>query len=51
VQLIAGRLTDAYIETPQTAYFFMFVVCALAYPTAWVIMKALVPSHRPITDL
>ena len=51
VQLVAGRLTDAYLDTPQTAYFFMFVVCALAYPMAWVIMKALVPSHKPITDL
>lgn len=51
VQLVAGRLTDAFLKTPQTAYFFMFVVCALAYLAAWAIMKALVPSHRPITDL
>lgn len=51
VQLLAGKLTDAFVRTPQTAYFFMFIVCALAYLAAWAIMKALVPSHRPITDL
>lgn len=51
VQLLAGSLTDAYKQTPQTAYFFMFIVCALSYPVAWAMMKALVPRHEPITDL
>jgi ACS family hexuronate transporter-like MFS transporter len=51
VQLLAGRLTDTFKETPQTAYLIMFVVCALSYLTAWGIMKALVPRHKPITDL
>ena len=51
VQLLAGRLTDAYAATPQTAYTIMFLVCALSYGIAWAIMKVLVPQHRPITDL
>jgi len=51
VQLLAGILTDAFIKTPQTAYLIMFIVCALSYLTAWVIMKILVPRHQPITDL
>ncbi len=51
VQLLAGILTDAFIKTPQTAYLIMFIVCALSYLTAWVIMKVLVPRHQPITDL
>ena len=29
----------------------MFIVCALSYLIAWGIMKALVPRHKPITDL
>lgn len=49
VQLLAGRLTDHYINTPQTAYAIMFAVCALAYVTAWVVMKILVPKYKPIT--
>ena len=51
VQMLAGRLTDAFKQTPQTAYLIMFVVCALSYLIAWVVMKALVPRHKPITDL
>jgi ACS family hexuronate transporter-like MFS transporter len=51
IQKVAGRLTDHFKDTPQTAYLIMFVVCALSYLIAWVIMKALVPRHKPITDL
>jgi ACS family hexuronate transporter-like MFS transporter len=51
VQLLAGKLTDAFKQTPQTAYLIMFIVCALSYLIAWAIMKALVPRHEPITDL
>jgi MFS transporter, ACS family, hexuronate transporter len=51
VQLLAGSLTDAFKEDPQTAYLFMFIVCALSYLIAWSIMKMLVPRHKPITDL
>ncbi|MGA3007413.1 MAG: MFS transporter [Opitutaceae bacterium] len=51
VQLLAGRLTDAFIKKPQTAYLIMFMVCALSYLIALGIMKILVPQHKPITDL
>ena len=51
IQKLAGGLTDAFSQTPQTAYFIMFAVCSLSYLAAWSLMKALVPNHRPITDL
>lgn len=35
----------------ETAYFIMFCICAGAYLVAWLIMKALVPKHKVITDL
>jgi len=51
VQKIAGYLTDAFKQTPQTAYLIMFMICAFSYLIAWALMKALVPRHQPITDL
>ena len=51
VQQLAGGLTDAFKETPQTAYLVMFIICALSYLAAWGVMKMLVPRHEPITDL
>jgi ACS family hexuronate transporter-like MFS transporter len=51
LQMLAGRLTDHFKQTPQTAYLIMFTICALSYLVAWGIMKALVPRHKPITDL
>jgi MFS family permease len=51
VQKIAGSLTDAFKSNPQHAYLIMFVICALSYLAAWVMMKALVPQHKPITDV
>jgi ACS family hexuronate transporter-like MFS transporter len=51
VQKIAGYLTDAFKDTPQTAYLIMFIICAFSYLIAWALMKALVPRHQPITDL
>ena len=51
IQKLAGSLTDAFKANPQTAYLFMFIVCALSYLTAWVVMKVLVPRHKPVTDL
>jgi MFS transporter, ACS family, hexuronate transporter len=51
IQKLAGRLTDAFRETPQTAYLIMFIICALSYLAAWSIMKILVPRHKLITDL
>jgi MFS transporter, ACS family, hexuronate transporter len=51
LQMLAGSLTDHFKQTPQTAYLIMFIICALSYLIAWGIMKALVPRHKPITDL
>jgi ACS family hexuronate transporter-like MFS transporter len=51
IQKLAGALTDAYKDTPQTAYLMMFIICALSYLIALGIMKALVPTHKPITGL
>jgi MFS family permease len=51
IQKLAGTLTDTFKENPQTAYLFMFIVCALSYLIAWGIIKVLVPRHKPITDL
>jgi ACS family hexuronate transporter-like MFS transporter len=51
VQKIAGYLTDAFKQTPQTAYLIMFMICASSYLIAWALMKTLVPRHQPITDL
>jgi ACS family hexuronate transporter-like MFS transporter len=51
VQLLSGHLNDLFKQHPETAYLYMFVVCALSYPIAWAAMKALVPEHRAITDL
>jgi ACS family hexuronate transporter-like MFS transporter len=51
IQKIAGHLTDAFKNTPQTAYLIMFSICASSYLIAWAIMKLLVPRHKPITDL
>jgi ACS family hexuronate transporter-like MFS transporter len=51
VQMLAGRLTDIFKQTPQTAYLVMFIVCAFSYLIAWAVMKMLVPRHQPITDL
>ena len=35
----------------QTAYAIMFALCGFAYLIAWVLMKALVPKFKLITDL
>jgi ACS family hexuronate transporter-like MFS transporter len=48
VQKIAGALTDHFKAVPQTAYLFMFIICALSYLAAWGIMKALVPRFEPV---
>lgn len=53
VTKVAGKLFDHYtaLGQVQTGYMIMFAFCALAYLTAWCIMKALVPAHKDITDL
>ena len=51
IQKIAGALTDSFKDHPQTAYLIMFIICGLSYLIAWSLIKALVPQHKPITDL
>ena len=48
-----GALFDHYkaLGHIQTGYTIMFAVCAVAYLIAWVVMKSLVPTYKPITDL
>ena len=48
VQLLAGSLNTYF---PKSAYLILFFVCGLVYLIAWIIMKALVPKYKPITDL
>jgi MFS transporter, ACS family, hexuronate transporter len=53
ISKIGGALFDHYkaLGHIQTGYTIMFAVCAVAYLIAWVVMKALVPKYKPITDL
>jgi ACS family hexuronate transporter-like MFS transporter len=50
---LGGALFDHYdkLGHVQTGYTIMFTICALAYLVAWVVMKALVPKYKPISDL
>ena len=48
IQRLSGILNTAYKDTPQTAYLIMFVVSALAYITAWTIIKLLTSKSKPI---
>jgi ACS family hexuronate transporter-like MFS transporter len=49
----AGLLFDHYKAAGDitTGYGIMFIICAIAYLVAWIVMKILVPVHRPITNL
>lgn len=53
ISKMGGWLFDYYgsIGEPQTGYTIMFSICAVAYLVAWVVMKALVPKYKVITDL
>ena len=53
ISLAGGALFDHYkaLGHIETGYSIMFAFCALAYLIAWIVMKALVPKYRPITDL
>ena len=54
VLIDSNMLSDArhFISSNvSVAYGIMFTVCALAYLSAWTMMKVLVPKHSPITDL
>ena len=53
ISKVGGWLFDYYAALGhiQTGYMIMFSICALAYLLAWVVMKALVPQYKLITDL
>ena len=46
----AGKLFDYYNGSGQveTGYFIMFLICSMAYITAWLLMKLLVPKYKAI---
>lgn len=50
---LGGALFDHYkiLGVISTGYTIMFAICAVAYLVAWMVMKALVPKYKPITDL
>lgn len=50
---LGGWLFDYYTKlgSIQTGYMIMFSICALAYLTAWLVMKLLVPKYKVIEDL
>ena len=47
---LAPKLFEHYKELGhvQTGYYIMFIICGLAYLTAWLLMRALVPKEKPI---
>lgn len=53
VSKLGGYLFDYYegLGHIQTGYTIMFVICAVSYLVAWVVMKILVPKYNPIIDL
>ena len=53
VSKLGGALFDYYegLGHIQTGYTIMFILCALAYLLAWIIMKILVPKYAEIKDL
>lgn len=53
VTKLGGYLFDYYegLGHIQTGYTIMFVICALAYLLAWVVMKILVPKYARIQNL
>jgi len=50
---LGGYLFDYYkaLGHIKTGYTIMFAICALSYLVAWGVMKVLVPTYKPITDL
>lgn len=49
---LAGKLFDHYkaMGHIETGYYIMFIICGLAYITAWLLMHLLVPKFRHIRD-
>jgi ACS family hexuronate transporter-like MFS transporter len=50
---VTGLLLDHFkiLGEIETGYGIMFVVCALAYIVAWIVMKILVPKFKIVDDL
>jgi len=51
--MLVGQLTDHYerLGDKQMAYTIMFVIAALAYLCAWVVVKIFVPRFKPVENL
>jgi len=47
IQRLSGILNTAYHSDPQTAYLIMFIICAVVYMIAWIIIRVL--TSKPIT--
>jgi ACS family hexuronate transporter-like MFS transporter len=49
----AGLILDHFklLGNIETGYGIMFVVCAIAYIVAWIVMKTLVPRFKAVDDL
>jgi ACS family hexuronate transporter-like MFS transporter len=49
----AGPILDHFkaLKQIETGYGILFIVCALAYIVAWIVMKILVPKFKVIDDL
>lgn len=48
---LAGLLFDHYkaVNDIETGYYIMFIICGIAYVTAWVIMHALMPKQQSVS--
>jgi ACS family hexuronate transporter-like MFS transporter len=51
VARLAPKLFEYYngLGHVQTGYYIMFIICSLAYITAWLLMKLIVPKERKIS--
>jgi ACS family hexuronate transporter-like MFS transporter len=50
----SGVLFDysaAHWGSKEPGYTIVFIICAVAYVSAWMVMKSLVPKFNPIRDL
>jgi ACS family hexuronate transporter-like MFS transporter len=50
IQLLSGGLNTHFKSHPQTAYLYMFSMCAVAYIIAWIIIK-LLTSKPPVIEV
>jgi ACS family hexuronate transporter-like MFS transporter len=45
------QMTFMGFKGEEAGYFIIFSICAFSHLAGWVVMKALVPKYKPITDL